>query len=276
MSTGQAAGLLNAIFGQGALLKALEVGVTPNHLALLRSGNSLIMVVANFIIERTITPTAADDMLLSILKPERFFGPADWTRHFGIEMPESISLPIPAGQLQSILESPCPFIKGKKVKETHYLYRLPVDFNGEPLTIGKRQEMFPQGSQPKFYRYMNVDAWYKDYGFAKTDTARFSWFLMFEGEIPGTESKNWDEQLALKPDNYDVPKLVECAPMHFLAYKNNDGQWINENMWGRTCDVNSDGDHVYAGYFVGDGFYVFNDYDSDRNSYLGLFLFRKL
>jgi hypothetical protein len=108
MSTNQKEGLWNATFGQvGASLKALEdAGVTLNYLALLRSDKSLTRAVADLIIERTITPSAADNALLSILEPERFFGPADWTRHFGIEMPESISLPIPADQLQSILESP--------------------------------------------------------------------------------------------------------------------------------------------------------------------------
>jgi hypothetical protein len=273
MSTNQ--GLWNATFGQvGASLKALEdAGVTLNHLALLRSDELLTRAVADFIIERTITPSAADNALLSILESKRFFGPEDWTRHFGIKMSKSTSLPIPTAQLQAILESPCPFIKDKKVKKTHYLYYLPADFNGEPLTIGKWQEMFPQGSQPKFYLYMNVG--YKDYGFAKTDTARFSWFLMFEGVIPGTEYKNWDEQLALKPENYDVPKLVECAPMHFLAFKKN-GRRINEKMWGRTRDVDSNGDHVSAGHFDDGGFDVSHYYDSYRHPLLGLFLFRKL
>lgn len=241
----------------------------------LRSDKALAAEVAKFLIKKVKKEYELSWLYVTFTR-DRFFGPEDWKKYFGIELPKHIYLPVKIEELTAILESPCPFVQGKKVKETHYLFYLPVDFNGEPLTIGKWQEMFPHGSQPKFYRYMNVNAWYKDYGFAKMDTARFSWFLMFEGVIPGTESKTWDEQLALKSENYDVPKLIEVTPMHFLVHKKNDGQRINENIWGRTCDVDSDGDHVRAGNFDGDGFGVCNRDDSYRNSDLGLFLFRKL
>ena len=275
MSTNQ--GLWNGTFGQiGATLKALEdAGVTLNHLALLRSDKALTKAVADLIIEKTINPTEADKQLLSILEPERFFGPTDWMRHFGLELPESIALPILIDELKSILDGPCPFVNGKTVKETHYLFYLPADIKGAPLTVKQWQEMFPDDEQPCFYSYMEDDAWYNDFAFAKTDTARFSWFLMFEGVIPGSESKNWEEQIAMKSDGYEVPKLVECTPMHFLAYKKNDGQRINENMWGRTCDVDSGGDHVDAGDFDSDGFGIDSHCDSVRLSSLGLFLFRK-
>jgi len=99
---------------------------------------------------------------------------------------------------------------------------------------------------------------------------------MFEGVIPDSQNKIWEDQLKMKPDGYEIPKVVEVVPLHFLIYRKNNGQRIDEDVWGRTIDVDSDGSHVRAGRFDGDGFYVYSYYDSHRHSYLGVFFLRKI
>lgn len=263
-------GLWNDSYGQiGATLKALQdVGVTPSHLALIRSDKVVAQAVADVLLEQT----EADRRLSSILKPDQYFGPTDWIRHFGVKELQDVRLPVTLSCLKKVLESPCPFILGKLVKETHYLYYLPLEFRGAPLTIMRWWELFPYEGEPCFY----TDTWYKDEDFATIDTARLQWFLMFKGVMPGSESHTREEQLLLKPDKYTVPKAVECVPMHFLSFIKNGGQRINSNIFGRTQDIYQ-GNHVFVGLFENTGLCIFNYVaSSDRNSSVGQFLFRRL
>lgn len=212
------------------------------------------------------------------LDSNQFFSPLDWKKYFDFNFIEEINLefPIKIEKLKTILESQCPFIPDKKIKETHYFFYLPQKINNEPLTIEKWQKMFSKGSQPCFCSYLTTNAWYKEYDFAIKDVTRFSWLLMFKGITPNSVNKNLKQQLITKPHHYEVPKLVECLPLHFLIFKKNKGQRINENIWGRTYDTDNVGDHVITGFFDICGISIFNHVDFYSNSDLGSFFFRKL
>lgn len=60
-----------------------------------------------------------------------YFGPKEWEKHFG----EVEGVPPLPRNLLSILESPCRFNKGKKVKETHLLTLIPGKVKGQVLTL---------------------------------------------------------------------------------------------------------------------------------------------
>jgi len=197
------------------------------------------------------------------------FLPRDWQNYYNIELKDIVELPVSIEKLREILESQCPFVEGRQVKDTHYLMYLPKEFNGEPLTVMKWKQIHPPGEkQPCFYE----QDWYQEYDWAKKAVAEKGWYLAFIGLLPKLFCKSWSEQLALLPENYYVPKIIEALSLHFLAFRKNAIR-INENAWGRTADLDSDGGRVVLGDLEANSLVL---YDHLSHSFVGLFAFRKL
>jgi hypothetical protein len=263
------------------LMDLQEYGVSLNALALFMDHPELMKELAKFMvsIEKQFSFTPVDYALSQILGPDRFFGPADWKIHFHISFPKNFYLPLPLEELQAILEGDCPFIKGKKVKETHFLYCLPVIIGDEPTSIEWWEGTYPDYSFPRFYYYTNNNAWYKKYDFAIKDPPRYSWFLMFQGVVPQSLDKAWGRENGLLSETYHIPKVAEVAPMHFLYYEKN-GKCLNFTNKGMTRDLDNDGGHVNVGPFDNKGLRIGNInnfyFTSGHNPHLGIFAFREL
>jgi len=275
MGTSQG-GLWSDSFGAvGATLKALQdAGITPEHLAALRSDRGLANAVARLIKQKTVSPSFAEKQL-GFLEPGRFFGPTDWVKIFGIEISEFVASPglLSRFNLREVLDGPCPFVVGKTVKETHYFFYLPPNFDGKPLTLKTWQRIFPETGEFCFSAYMDSGAWFRDYDFAKEGLARWSWYLMFEGVVPGSGSKTWEEQLAFKPQGYEIPSLVECVPLYLLTACKN-GSLRRPFGYGRTDDF-TDFTRVEVG-FSTKNLDVNQSPPIQVSPSIGLFLFRKL
>ncbi|MBU6446235.1 MAG: trypsin-like peptidase domain-containing protein, partial [Verrucomicrobia bacterium] len=71
------------------------------------------------------------------------FGAVEWNKYFGHV---GVAPPFPA-KIDKIMNSPCPFVDGKKIHETHLLVLVPNAVNGQSLTLSVLDQLVrhPQG-----------------------------------------------------------------------------------------------------------------------------------
>ncbi len=151
------------------------------------------------------------------LIPPQAFGKALWATHFG---DIGIEPPLPPN-IHTILESPCPFWPGKKIKETHLLTLIPATINGAPLTLNKLEELIqnPQQGHKAEYRYYNRDI-KNEHGTTPVNQAY--WVLMSRDVIPESRRKSYadQQQLVAQHPHYQVPQAIEaavCILMEFVV-----------------------------------------------------------
>lgn len=269
-------GLWTVEFGElGATLKALQNhGVTPDHLARLRAEDDYAKRVAEFMLRGGLEGSVHQKLARAILG-KNFFGIEDWSALYGVNFSQKQLRTIaefPWGE--DILNSPCPFYKGKLIRETHGAFLELDRYMGKPLTIMKWQEVHPITGQPRFYSYPQ-DCWYKDEKFANQPTCAFRWYLMPLQIVPDSESKTYQDQVAMLPAEYEVPFAIEEVTKDLLYHRKN-GTFLNPSRYGRCQDVSSSGYRVYVGLFGSYGLDVYYWTDGHRNGYVGLAASRKL
>lgn len=218
-----------------------------------------------------------EKQLLTILNPNQFFGTDDWERVHEIKL-EGIELPMPPQRLAKVMEGRCPFVRGKKIKETHFLMFMPSHRNKTrgPITIEALEKLYPHDQQPKFYCYTTRNSWYKDQPFAKQETGGNDWILFFKGIIPHSRHETYDEHLMMLPAGYKIPNAIVAATAHFLIYEKNDGEKVTRLVSGRTASIRFGGPRISVGAFDNNGLCINCNCDDDRNGDLGVFAYRKL
>ncbi len=205
---------------------------------------------------------------------KNFFGIEDWSALYGVNFSQKQLRAIaefPWGE--DILNSPCPFHKGKTIRETHAVFLGLDRFMGKSLTIMKWQEIHPADGQPRFYSYPQ-DCWYKDEKFANNPTCSFRWYLMPLLIVLNSEGKTYQDQVALLPAEYEVPFAIAEVGKCLLYHRKN-GTFLNSNRYGRCQDVASDGYRVLVGGFDSDGLNVDYSTDGHRHDDIGLAASRK-
>lgn len=256
-STNLGGGLWKAGFGEiGATLKALEDhGVTLEHMARLRAEPDFAKRVAEFMLRGGLEGSVHQKLARAILGKNNFFGVEEWSTLYGVnftkkQLREIADFP----WNEDVLNAPCPFHKGKSIRETHFAF-LGLDcIKGRPLPILKWQELHPQSGQPRFYSYA-PDCWYAKENFANKPTCGFRWYLMPLEIVPNSTDKSYQEQTAMLPKEYEVPLAIEEVTKLILYYRKN-GIYLNPTNWGRCHDVTSGGRRVPVGYFDSDGLHV--------------------
>ncbi|MBI4029051.1 MAG: hypothetical protein HY376_01675 [Candidatus Blackburnbacteria bacterium] len=161
------------------------------------------------------------------------FGAGDWETHYGIVPLEVPEFP----WSDDILNAPCQFIEGKRVKDTHFAFLGLSGVGSEPLTIMKLHELHPPKRQPRFY-VPATEAWYNEQVFATQATCRVRWYLMLAQAVPGSTRKSYQDQKAMLPPEYEVPLVVERATMNLLYYRKFD-RYPDTAIWARCQDVDS-------------------------------------
>ncbi|HDQ15891.1 MAG TPA: hypothetical protein ENN45_02415 [Bacteroidetes bacterium] len=210
-----------------------------------------------------------DEMIREVMGNNCFLT-EDWQRVYNVPFSTQPQLPMPFDQFKAILDSPCPFESGKrvKVKDTHFFFWMP-----EPKTLLEWQEMHPESEQPKFFDY--DESWYNDENFAKNTKTRFNCYLIYKCVVPGSINKSYQDQQAMLPSEYEPCLACEFAPVHLL-YCQKTNEYLNDDIGGRCQDTDSDGARVYLGYFDSCGLHVFRSSDGRCASHLGVSAFRKL
>lgn len=278
-----------------SVLETLErAGLTIEGFKLILSDKNYAANIVRYANNQLLDSNELDNQLLSLLGDSSFFGPSDWLRYYRSKI-ENFELPISITSLENILNEGCPFSPGRKVKDTHYLFCLPDDYNEAPLTINQWEIIYKHESKITL-RGVDVDghpcnysdSFYSSLDFSKNETANFNWYLMFKGVVRGSTNKNLSEQKEmLKKRGYEIPKAVEVLPLLLLFYEKNK-DLINEGrqIHGRTADefltnntiaidtecLNGQKIFIYNG--IGN-FFIKNNVTL-KSPLLGVYAFRKL
>ncbi len=134
------------------------------------------------------------------------FGPAEWEKYFGKVDPAS---PLPA-DIEEILNSPCHYWPEKKVRETHLLFYVPSQVNGQPLTLDRLGDLIqnPKGGGKRTKYGFYKDEIKKSYG---SKVIEAHWVLMTRDVVPGSRNKSYKDQCALAKGGNEPPHLLEAA-----------------------------------------------------------------
>ena len=218
---------------------------------------------------------AGKDPLLSL--GDAVIDAAVWERYFG---DVGATPPLPAGIAQ-ILNSPCPFWRGKQVRDTHLLVLIPKRVSGKALTLDYLGELikFPQGGgHATQYRYY----WG---GIREAIGSQASgssyWVLMTKDVLPESRAKSYEDQRKLVADHakrtglgYKVPGALEAAVVMLLHHVRSGERLYSTSplTYTRCRDKDKDGDPVFVGGFSSGGLRViYNNYDhSDFRGVAGL------
>lgn len=198
---------------------------------------------------------------------KNFFGVEEWLTLYGVkfsnkQLREVADFPWD----ENILNSPCPFMKGKSIKETHFAFLGIDSIKNKPLTINRWQELHPK------YFY-TPEIWHEKEKFAGESTCGFRWYLMLLESVPDLIAKTHAEQIAILPVEYGVAFVIEETTKLILYHRKN-GDYLNTERPDRCQDV-SDGYHIGVGYRNTGELLLTHIKDTCQYSYIGLALYRK-
>lgn len=124
------------------------------------------------------------------------------------------------------------------------------------------------------YFYSKEGGWYAEQAFAQNDKAETRWIMLRKEPVPGSTSKNWNEQQALLSDDeatLNAAEVVWCV----TTYKAVRNIYLLPSVYVRTSSLGSDGDRVNVGHFDSVGLRVDSYWDAYRNGNVGLSTARK-
>ncbi len=137
----------------------------------------------------------------------QYAGAKNWKKHFG-EVGFEPALP---SNILNTLNAPCPYWKGKKIKETHLLTLIPATINGNPFTLNTLEELIrkPHGgiNATKFRHYCE----YVREEIGNNITTHSYWILLTKDVLPYSQGHSFDWQTTLIRKSYEVPKAIEIA-----------------------------------------------------------------
>lgn len=95
------------------------------------------------IVQEALSPSPLADiparltLIVEYLQRTDIFGPNEWKHFFNVEVPSApVSL-----ELETTLQSPCPFWPGRLVRDTHEVIYIPATVNQEALTPSKMNQL---------------------------------------------------------------------------------------------------------------------------------------
>lgn len=206
--------------------------VTREHFTRLRSNKVYAESVIKEIVGTKIKTFLAARRVKAIMSPN-FFGAEHWQDFYGIFFNQNEIPHFP--WKKEVLDSPCPFVKGKSVKETHFAFLGIPSINGKPLTILEWHKLHPAWSQLRFHSYA-PNTWYANHYFAETTTLSFRWYLMPLVIVPNSTDKTYQKQVAMLPTDYEVPYAIEEITKFILFHRKNI-KYPNTSHVGRCQDA---------------------------------------
>lgn len=247
MKSTNPSGLWTLTYGEvGATLKSLQDwNVTSEHLARLRSDTAYAKRVAEFMLRGGIDGSIHHKLARAILG-NNFFGVEEWATLYGANFTKKQLREVaefPWGE--DILNGPCPFVKGKLVKDTHFAFLGVSKLNGDPLTVMKWHGLHPPTGQPKFY--FTDNPWHRGQPHTDVATMELRWYLMLKEIVPDSTSKTPEDQVAMLPAEYEVPTTIAEVTKDLLAFRKT-GERPNYSRWAVCKERTVKTDCAYAGY----------------------------
>jgi hypothetical protein len=184
---------------------------------------------------RTIAQAGDKAVRLRALKT---LGEVEWKHYFG-DIGPAPELP---SNMDTILDSECPFWKGKKIRDTHLLVLIPAKVNGQPFSLNLLRELiqYPKngGHKTRYIRYNN-SLLQAQIGSPPPD--RSYWLLMTRDVLPKSRSNTYAAQEKLVADHarrvslpYEMPKALEAAAA-ILTHHVRDGERLySDSPWTYT------------------------------------------
>ncbi len=150
---------------------------------------------------------------------------------------------------EEVLNAPCPFVEGKRIRETHFVFLgLPI-INDKLLSISGWHEIFVRSD----LGLPNKLSWDGNQKLATDFTCDFRWYLMLQEIVPNSVKKTYAEQVAMLPVEYEAPHAIEEFMKNVLCHKKK-GVRLNSSWMARTFDTTSGGWRVEIGGLDEDGF----------------------
>jgi hypothetical protein len=175
--------------------------------------------------------------LASLRIPEEAFGSKAWSQYFG-EVGGEPSLP---ADINTTLNSACPFWPGKQVKDTHLLVLIPAKVNGRPFSLNLLGELikYPKGGgHATAYRGYDSDVQEQ---LGTQSPARPYWVLMTRDVLEGSRNETYASQQALVAGHaertklpYELPGALEAATAILSHYVRSGERLYTDAPWTYT------------------------------------------
>ncbi len=116
-------------------------------------------------------------------------------------------------------------------------------------------------------------SWYNRESFAK-DRGDVDWQLVRKTSVDNSTNKMWQKQQVLLAKNEETP-TARVMTYTIIGYFLATGERLFEHIYVRCSDVDSSGDRVYVGRFDSHGLDVYDYWDGNRSSDVGVASARK-
>jgi hypothetical protein len=239
-------GLWAASYGEiGATLKALQdQGIRVDHLARLRADPEYAKRVAQFML-RSDLEGSINQKLARAIMGKNFFGTQEWSVLYGVRFTKDQLLKVTKFPWSSgILNAPCPFVKGKSIRETHFAFLGLDTIEGRPFNIVRWHEIHSRPGRLHLLTLCSSD----DQIYAVYKTCYFRWYLMLLEVIPNSTNRTFRAQLEILPIEYEVPSTIEEVSKNILYHSKNN-ICLNPATYGRCTDITSGGSRTMVGCF---------------------------
>jgi hypothetical protein len=189
-------------------------------------------------------------------------GPKEWSQYFGAVG----SAPLLPVNIDEILNSPCPFWEGKRVKDTHLLVLVPATVDGQRFTLDLLRDLIksPQRGDKKT-EYRRYGGYVKEELGVQSPCSSY-WVLMTRDVLPGSRGKTYDAQKALVAAHasrlglpYEMPDALSAATAILLHHARTGERFYTDDPFTYTrCQerVGKNDYPVVVGKFSSEGLYV--------------------
>ncbi len=169
------------------------------------------------------------------------FDVTDWSRYYRLSFaPEVIAAIPPFPWTLELLNSPCPFVKRKKIRQTHFAFLGLDTVRGKALTLAKFIALHPEKRWPHFDS--GPTQWYLAEGFASIITCSFQWHLLLKRIVPGSKRWAYERQQGMLPPEYEPPLAITEAMKDIFHYRTHFfHRCLNDDCWARCRDRTADG-----------------------------------
>lgn len=170
-----------------------------------------------------------------------FFGPEEWFRFYGVDFPKTLEIPAFPWAIDT-LNAPCPFVKGRRVKDTHFAFLgLPM-LLGQPLTIARWSEIHPVNGRIA----LNVSTYLLNERFASKHTCEYRWYLTPLVSPPTLDDRTYNEQVEMLLPTYELSSAIVELTKHILYFRRT-GLPIKPPHWARCGDIYTNEYRVVVG-----------------------------
>ena len=240
MSTRQTSGLWTMTKGEfeesvSALEKAVvKQGGNPRDLFdLFRTDGEYVCRIAQAMMRKGLVGSI-ESRLARVVLGRNIFTDADWMSYYDAKFTKKQLRD--AGKFpwgEDVLNGPCPFNKGKLVKDTHFAFLGISGINGQPLTVAKWLELHPATGQPKFY--FNANPWHAGQPHTDVATMQLRWYLMLKDIVPDSMGRTPEDQVAMLPPEYEVPTTIAEVTKDILVFRKTDVR-PNPSRWAACIE----------------------------------------